>query len=81
MNTDNVLLIVCGVLIFVVLLNLGLLIGVLRGQSQERFKVIGKAIQAAQNPWRKSNEGYEELRKRVSNLGENSVEEEVNGSR
>lgn len=75
MNTDNVLLIVCGVLIFVVLLNLGLLIGVLRGQSQERFKVIGKAIQAAQNPWRKSNEEYEELRTRVSDLGENSVEE------
>ena len=76
MNTDNVLLIVCGVLIFVVLLNVGLLIGVLRGQNRERLKVIGKAINAAQNPWRESTEEYEELRKRVSDLNENAVEDE-----
>lgn len=75
MNTDNVLLIVCGVLIFVVSLNVGLLIGVLRGQSRDRFKVIGKAINAAQNPWRESNEEYKELRKRVSDLSENAVED------
>jgi hypothetical protein len=75
METDNVPLVICGVLTFVVLLNAGLLIGILRGRNRERFNVIGKAISAAQNPWREQDEQYDELRRRVTDLGDNEVED------
>lgn len=75
MKTDNVLLIVCGVLLFVGVLNLGLLVGVLSGRNREQFKIFGKAIEAVRNPWRKSEEEYTELRKRVADLGEEKGED------
>ena len=47
----------------------------LGGQNRNRFEVIGKAIRAAQNPWRERDEQIEELRQRVSDLegGEKEV--------
>lgn len=75
METDKVPLVICGVLTFVVLLNAGLFLGILRGRNGERFNVIGKAINAAQNPWREQDGQYDELRRRVIELGENEVED------
>ena len=75
METDNVPLVICGVLTFVVLLNAGLLLSILRGRNRERFNVIGKAINAAQNPWRELDEQFDELRRRVTDLGDNEVED------
>lgn len=80
METENVGLIVCGVLIFVALLNAGLILGVLRGQNKNRFEVIGKAIRAAQNPWQERDEQIEELRQRVSDLEQGEKEVNQNGS-
>jgi hypothetical protein len=80
METENVGLIVCGVLIFVALLNTGLIFGVLRGKNRNRFEVIGKAIRAAQNPWRDRDEQIEELRQRVSDLEQGENEVTQNGS-
>lgn len=80
MKTDNVFLIVCGVLTFVVLLNAGLVFGLLRGQNRERFEVIGKAIGAAQNPWGAVDEQYNQLRARVAELEDAAIEEEPDGS-
>ena len=75
METDNVLPIVCGVLLLVGLLNIGLLVGVLRGRSRDRFEVIGRAIESARNPWRRSDEEYAELRKRIAELGEEETQD------
>lgn len=80
METENVGLIVCGVLIFVALLNAGLILGVLRGQNRNRIEVIGKAIRAVQNPWRERDEQIKELRQRVSDLEHGEKEVTQNGS-
>lgn len=79
METENVGLIVCAVLIFVALLNAGLILGVLRGQNRNRFEVIEKAIRAAQNPWRERDEQIEELRQRVSDLEDGEKDVTQNG--
>lgn len=79
METENVGLIVCGVLIFVALLNAGLILGVLRGQNRNRFEVIEKAIRASQNPWRERDEQIQELRQRVSDLEDGEKDVTQNG--
>ena len=81
MDTDNVLLIVCGVLTFVVLLNAGLVFSLLRGRNRDRFRVIGKAIEVVQNPWREQDEQFGELRRRIVELEEKEVEDHADGSR
>lgn len=75
METDKVLLVVCGVLTFVVLINAGLLLGILRGRTREQFTILGKTLNAAKNPWREQDEQYDELRRRVTDLGDNEVED------
>ncbi len=81
MDTDNVLLIVCGVLTFVVLLNAGLAFSLLRGRNKDRFRVIGKAIEVVQNPWREQDEQFGELRRRIVELEEKELEDHADGSR
>lgn len=75
METDNVLLVLCGVLTFVVLLNAGLLLGILRGRTREQITFLGKALNAVRNPWRKQDEQFDELRRRVTDLEDIEVEE------
>lgn len=81
MDTDNVLLIVCGVLTFVVLLNAGLVFSLLRGRNKDRFRVIGKVIEVVQNPWQEQDEQFGELRRRIVELEEKELEDHADGSR
>lgn len=81
MDTDNVLLIVCGALTFVVLLNAGLVFSFLRGRNRDRFRVIGKAIEVVQNPWQEQDEQFGELRRRIVELEEKELEDHADGSR
>ncbi len=81
MDTDNVPLIVCGALTFVVLLNAGLVFSVLRGRNKDRFRVIGKAIEVVQNPWQEQDEQFGELRRRIVELEEKELEDHADGSR
>ncbi len=81
MDTDNVLLIVCGVLTFVVLLNAGLVFSLLRGRNRDRFRVLGKTIEVVQNPWRKQDEQFDELRRRIVELEEQELEDHADESR
>jgi hypothetical protein len=79
MRTEYVPLIVCGVIAFVLLLNAGLVLGILRGGNRERLKVIRKAINAVQNPWRAEDEQYDQLRTRVKELEDKDLEERPDG--
>ena len=81
MDTDNVLLIVCGVLTFVVLLNAGLVFSLLRGRNRDRFRVLGKTIEVVRNPWRKQDEQFDELRRRIVELEEQELEDHADESR
>jgi hypothetical protein len=76
METDNVILVICGTLLIVLLINAGILVALLRSDSTGQLKVLGKAIQAVQNPWGKGDEDLKELRQRISRL-ENQTDEDA----
>lgn len=80
MRTENIPLIVCGVLAFVLVLNAGLVIGILRGRNRERLNVIRKAIKAVRNPWRAEDEKYDQLRTRVADLEGKILKERGDGN-
>jgi len=75
MQTDNVLLIVCGTLILVLLINAGILVSLLRSNPSSQLKVLGKTFETFQNPWKKGNQDLKELRDRISKLENLSAEE------
>ena len=74
MQTDNVLLVICGTLLIVLLINAGILVALLRSDSSGQLKVLGKAIQAVQDPWGKGDEDIKELRQRISQLDKQTDE-------
>jgi hypothetical protein len=75
MKTENVLLVICGTLVIVVLINAGILVAMLRSNYQGQFKALGKLFQSARNPWHKEDEDYRELRQRVADLDHRDAEE------
>jgi hypothetical protein len=76
MKTTNVLLVICGTITIVVLINAGILVALLRSNYQGQFKVFGKILQSARNPWQGENDDYRELRKRVAELDRPDAKEQ-----
>ncbi len=76
MQTDNVLLIVCGTLLLVLLINAGIMVALLRSNPSNQLKVLSKTFETFQNPWKKGNQDLKELRDRISKL-ENPQSKEV----
>lgn len=77
MKTDNILLVLCGTLALVVLINAGILVALLRSDTSGQLKVLGKALEAVKDPW-KRDEDLKELRQRVSKFENQSAEETEN---
>jgi uncharacterized protein YlxW (UPF0749 family) len=66
---DNGWLIVCGVLFFVVVFNLGLMLNVLRNRGRQQPFLPG-SLSDLLNPWKKEDESLEKLSQQVRDLGE-----------
>lgn len=75
METESVLLVVCGTLVLVILINAGILVALLRSDSSGQLKVFGKAIEAVRDPMGKGNREMKELRQRIAELVRQSEEE------
>lgn len=66
---DNGGLIVCGVLFFVAVFNLGLMLSVLRNRGRQQPFLHG-SLSDLLNPWKKEDESLEKLSQQVRDLGE-----------
>ena len=60
--------IVCGVLAFVLMLNLGLILSFLRSQAGRPKGLFRKSLGEMLNPWREEDEALERLAKDVEAL-------------
>jgi hypothetical protein len=78
METDNVFLVICGTLLMVLIINAGILVALLRSGSSGQLNVLGKAIQAVQDPWGKGDKDLKELRQRISQLDKQTEEDAEN---
>ena len=65
---DNGWLIVCGVLFFVGIFNLGLMLSVLRNRGRQQPLLSG-SLSDLLNPWKKDDESLEKLSQQVKDLG------------
>lgn len=60
--------IVCGVLTFVIFLNLGLVFSALRYRKSNPQPIFGKSIAEMLNPWKDEDQALEELEQQVKTL-------------
>jgi hypothetical protein len=65
---NNGLWIVCGVLVFVILLNLGLVISAIRYRKSNPQPLLGKSISELLNPWKEEDEALNDLHRQVESL-------------
>jgi uncharacterized protein YlxW (UPF0749 family) len=67
---DRGWLIIFGVLLFVGLLNFGLMLSALRNRER-REPYLRDSLSELLNPWKKENEALDQLHREVEKLGEN----------
>jgi hypothetical protein len=76
MKTDNILLILCGTLLLVILVNARAIILLLRPHSENGLRNFGKTIHAPKNPWAAEDQAMKELRQRVGDLQKETDEQD-----
>jgi uncharacterized protein YlxW (UPF0749 family) len=69
---DRGWLIIFGVLLFVGLLNIGLMLSALRNRDRSEPYLRG-SLSDLLDPWKKENEALDQLHREVEKLGENPV--------
>lgn len=79
LNTENVLLVIAIVIALVVLVNGGLILMMMRGRGENRYRKFFEGIKGLRNPWEEQDHQLGELGDRVSRLQhpdteDNSVE-------
>lgn len=67
---DQGWLIIFGVLLFVGLLNFGLMLSALRNRDRSE-PYLRRSLSDYLNPWKKENEALDQLHREVEKLGEN----------
>lgn len=65
---DRGLLIVLLIVGLVILVNIGLLYGMLSGSTRQQFEMLRRAAQRARNPWSEEDDDLKELRGRIARL-------------
>lgn len=73
-------LIVCGVVTFIILVNVGLALSALRAAKDGQASALDRAVRYIRNPWAAEDQALTELRRSVATLEENhdqKVEEEA----
>jgi len=68
--------IVCGVLAFVLMLNLGLILSFLRSQAASPKGLFRKSLGEMLNPWREEDEALDRLARDVEALQDTQGQEE-----
>ena len=67
---ENGWLIVCGVVTFVILVNVGLAISALRGTRSGQAGALDRAVRYIRDPWAAEDTALSELRRQVASLEE-----------
>ena len=73
--TDHGWLIICGVLIFVVLINLGLSLAVLRSRGRRR-PLLNGSLSDLLNPWKKEDDALDMLHREISHLADKKTSQD-----
>jgi hypothetical protein len=68
---DSGWLIVCGVVTFVILVNVGLALSALRAQRGQQASTLDRVMRYIRNPWAAEDQALSELRRSVATLEEN----------
>ena len=68
---DSGWLIVCGVVTFVILVNVGLALSALRAQRGQQASTLDRVMRYIRNPWAAEDRALSELRRSVATLDEN----------
>ena len=66
MNNESGYLIVCIVIVFVVLFNVGLIFSLTSPATREQLRLLTRLVQRSRNPWKSQDEEMSELRDRVA---------------
>ena len=66
MNNESGYLIVCIVIVFVVLFNVGLIFSLTSPATREQLRLLTRLVQRSRNPWKSQDHDLSELRDRVA---------------
>jgi hypothetical protein len=70
---DNGWWIICGVLAFVLLLNLGIALSAMQYRKSKQMPIIGKSISEILTPWKDEDQALEDLHRQIEVLTEKDI--------